>query len=133
MYKLTYYKRNEVVAERFFETSKEAWEYVSSVAHLQGHGYYYRQHKTESGATHIDYGSHSNFFELLEIEKDKINILIEDLYAVYKNLRDMPAEDRITFDLDKDFNLGFLRGIRYAIQLAESLVEADSEEDNESL
>ena len=48
---------------------EDAWKWISNwrkdnapQLHLDGHGYY-RSHETD-GVTHIDYGSHVNFFEI---------------------------------------------------------------------
>jgi hypothetical protein len=48
-------------------TEQACWEYVVSYAKLKNKGYYYRKRLLENGNIWIDYGSHTHFFELIDI------------------------------------------------------------------
>ena len=49
-------------------TTKQAcWDYVVAYAKSKNEGYYYRQNPLENGNIWIDYGSHTHFFELIDL------------------------------------------------------------------
>jgi hypothetical protein len=50
-------------------TEQACWDYVVAYAKSKNKGYYYRKNLLENGKIWIDYGSHTHFFELIDLMK----------------------------------------------------------------
>jgi hypothetical protein len=62
-------------------TEQVCWDYVVAYAKSKKKGYYYRKRLLKNGNIWIDYGSHTHFFELIDLmnqPNENPHTMIED-------------------------------------------------------